>query len=372
MTTSIQWPASIGCFRFDPYSVAPRPASVEDMLGMVTVRSRVYVENNEVVSVEQVLTSAQEQALRTFFKTTTSMGTQSFLVPLLVAGTLQNREAIFYDAPPTFRPVAPGYVVASYSLLTRSQIIPDPVPPVLEYDPIVLARSPRGYWRLDESSPATTFTDFTGNGLDLTYTGSLLTYSNPTLNLDGGTALGRTDGALSWSLAVDVTSLVDVDPVIDAKVPITVGMWFKLYNESPTLPKSFFHVGGSSGGAQFYKLWAYRNGAGFLEYGYHHLGFGFKTKTSTIAIPLDTACWIEIATDYGGGQFRARLNNDAFVYTSWGTDTPDGIDPGRGPSLLSVGRRQSGTGGDAIDGDFSHVEFYTDVVDLDMWTDWHL
>lgn len=119
MTTAIVWPATLPCFRFEPYNVAPRPGSTEMTLGMVTRRSMVYTENNEVVSVEMILSSAQEQALRTFFKTTTAMGTQSFLVELLMAGTLEEREATFYGAPPTFVPVAPGRVRTAFTLLAK-------------------------------------------------------------------------------------------------------------------------------------------------------------------------------------------------------------------------------------------------------------
>jgi hypothetical protein len=68
-----------------------------------------------------VLSSAKEQALRTFFKTTTSMGTQSFLVSVLLAGTYEEREANFYGAPPVFTPVAPGYVRAAFTLLVRDK-----------------------------------------------------------------------------------------------------------------------------------------------------------------------------------------------------------------------------------------------------------
>lgn len=367
MTTSIVWPATLPCFLFSPYNVAPRPAAFEMNLGMVTRRAMVYTENNELFSVEMILSSTGEQALRAFFKTTTAMGTQSFLVDLWREGEQQNLEVNFYGPPPSFAPVAPGYIRATFTLLAKANVeIPEP-----DYDAIVLARSPAGYWRLDETS-GTVFDDLSGNGRDLNYTGSLLTYGNPTLNLDGGTSLGRTNGAVNWSLAVDVTSLVDINPSEDELVPITVGMWFKHYNTDPTDLKTYFHIGGPGGGGQFYKLWAYRNAGGFLEYGYHDLGVGFVTKTSTIAIPLDTACWLEVATDYGGGQFRARLNGDPFVYTSWGVNIPDGIDPGRGDSLFSVGRRPFGNDGDAINGEFSHVEFYTDVVDLGMWDDWHL
>lgn len=122
MTTSIVWPATLPCFRFEPYNVAPRPGSTEMTLGMVPQRAMVYQENNELVSVEMILSSAQEQALRTFFKTTTVMGTQSFLVDLLMAGTYDQREATFYGAPPTFVPEAPGYVRTAFMLLAKATL----------------------------------------------------------------------------------------------------------------------------------------------------------------------------------------------------------------------------------------------------------
>lgn len=367
MTTSIVWPATLPCFRFEPYTVAPRPGSTEMTVGMVTRRAMVYRENNELVSVEMVLSSAQEQALRTFFKTGTVMGTQSFIVDLLIAGTYEQREANFYGAPPTFIPVAPNYVRSAFQLLTRTQVIAEPgPPPPLEYDPIVLARSPDGYWRLDESS-GTSFTDLSGNGRNITYTGSNLTYSNPTLNLDGGLSLGRDSGAVNWFFGVDVTSEMDADP----EQSLTVGGWVKFYNTAPTEIKTLFHIGGSSGGGQFYKLWAYRNASGFVEFGYHHLLGGFRTKTFTTALSLDTPFWYECGISFPNLFFK--LNGGSAEVINPGVDTPNGIDPGRGTSWFQIGRRPAGNDGDAINGQFSHTELYLGRVEsLDMWPDWHL
>jgi hypothetical protein len=117
--TPIDWPASLPCFRFEPYQVAPRPGAIEFDVGMLTHRSRIYTQNNEVVSVEMILSSSQEQALRTFYKTTLSMGTQWFNVEIWRNSQQESVEALFFGAPPVFVPVSDTHVRATFALLTR-------------------------------------------------------------------------------------------------------------------------------------------------------------------------------------------------------------------------------------------------------------
>jgi hypothetical protein len=367
--TPIDWPAGLPCFRFEPYQVAPRPGAIEFDMGMLTHRARIYTQNNEVVSVEMVLTAAEEQALRTFYKTTLSMGTQWFNVDIWRESETQSVEALFFGAPPVFVPIAHNVVRASFTLLTRGEALPEPE---LDYDAIVLARDPIGYWRLDESSPATSFNDLSGNSSDVTYTGVGLTYSNPSLNLDGGTSLFRNSSGTNWYFGFDATSIFDADPL----TPVTVGGWVKFANNDLSAPKTLFHIGGPGGGAQFTKVWAYREPTnGYATFFFHHLGGGTFANTisfTSIVLPIDTIFWFECGIDYGGSRFFFKKNDGAYEYIAFTANTPNGIDPGRGTCNFSIGRRTTANDGDAINGYFSHFELYNEaIVALGMWDDWH-
>lgn len=123
--TPFTYPASLPCFRWEPYGVAPRPGSLGMTIGMQTHRAMVYTENNEVIQCETILSSAQEQVFRTFFKTTLSMGTQWFTAPILRNGGIDDYEVMFLGAPPSYVPAnKAGYVRARFTLLTRGDRIP--------------------------------------------------------------------------------------------------------------------------------------------------------------------------------------------------------------------------------------------------------
>lgn len=125
--TPINYPASLPCFRWEPYSVSPRPGSIEETLGMITYAGRVYTANNEVVNVELVLDATDEPTFRTFYKTTLSMGTQWFNGNIQRNGTLEATELLFIGGPPVFTPIAHNVVRASFTLLTRGEPLPEPV-----------------------------------------------------------------------------------------------------------------------------------------------------------------------------------------------------------------------------------------------------
>jgi hypothetical protein len=93
---------------------------------------------------------------------------------------------------------------------------------------------------------------------------------------------------------------------------------------------------------------------------------------TAVSVPLDTVFWYETGIDFAGSRFFFKLNGNTKEYLGWGAESPQGIDPGRGPSWFQVGRNP-GTPGYVINGQFSHTELYFDrVVSLDMWPDWHL
>lgn len=125
--TPIDWPAALPCPRWEPYRVAPRPGAIQMDIGILSPRARIYTMNNEVVSVELVLNATQEQAFRTFYKTTLGMGTQWFNADIQRNGTLEPAELLFIGAPPVFTPVANNVVRSAFTLLTRGEPLPEAV-----------------------------------------------------------------------------------------------------------------------------------------------------------------------------------------------------------------------------------------------------
>lgn len=292
---------------------------------------------------------------------------------MLANGEITTREVMFLRESPRYSPYGAQKTRVTATLVTRKGMTPAPyVPPVppLDYDTTVLLRSPVGYWRLDETS-GTSFTDLTGNAHTISYTGSALTYANPTLNLDGGTSLYRDDSGANWYFGFDATSIFDANP----SQPVTVGGWVKFANDTPTAIKTLYHIGGGGGGGQFTKIWAYRDASGKAAFSFHHLGGGtfFNTVQFDADLPLDTPFWFEGGIDYVGSQFFFKLNDDAYEYIGFTTNTPNGIESGRGTCNFSIGRRTVGNSGDPVNGYFSHFELYASaIVALGMYPDWHL
>lgn len=122
--TPLSWPESLPCLRFEPYMDAPRPGAAQLDIGMHSHRVMVFTNNNEVITCEVVLTSAQEITFREFFETTTVMGTLFFNAPLQVNGEQQTWEVEFYGQPPEYaQPIRNDVVRVSFQLLTREALL---------------------------------------------------------------------------------------------------------------------------------------------------------------------------------------------------------------------------------------------------------
>lgn len=367
MSSSIQWP--LGCFLLGPYAVDPRSANVESDHPMVPAAARVYAENNERHRCEMVLTPSQEQALRSFFKTTTAMGTQSFLVPVLVDGVVTTCEAQFFGAPPSYVPLSNSLVRATFDLL----VWPVQQDPHVEtdYDSIVLARDPSAYWRLDETS-GSSFTDLTGHGNTLAYSGSGIVYSQGDLLTDPGGSIGN-DGGNNFQMRVAIgngsSGFIGPDS-------FTVAGWVKLENVGPTADKYFFHIGGSGGAAQVTKCRMYRNASGGITVQWHVSDFPnpdvlHTDSFATTSLPLDTPFYFSAGQDHANTRFFFKVNDQSPEYLSYGSDSPHQI-PGR-TTYFYWGNQAGITAGRQLVGDFARLELYDlALTNLDMWTDWHL
>lgn len=90
------------------------------------------------------------------------------------------------------------------------------------YEDVVLALSPRGYWRMNETA-GTTATDSSGNALDLTYHGS------PTFSVTGPLTKSTSGKAVTFASAssqyADHADTASLD--FGANTAFTLGIWVK-------------------------------------------------------------------------------------------------------------------------------------------------
>lgn len=116
----MNWPATLPCFRFEPYQVAPRSAVLEIDFGLAVRRRQVYADMLEEIPVEFIVNGAQEEEVRDFYVNDLEMGTLPFDAPVQINGALTTREVRFIGDPPSYVPVAPGYTRVSATLLTSA------------------------------------------------------------------------------------------------------------------------------------------------------------------------------------------------------------------------------------------------------------
>jgi hypothetical protein len=268
--------------------------------------------------------------------------------------------------------VAPSYVRATFSLLTRSQIIPDPgPPPPLDYDTIVLARSPAGYWPMRDLSPTNPIIDISGNGLNLDVLGSGLVYQQGDLLTDPGGCLGN-NGGLNFGLNV---ALGNTDTGPD---PFTVAGWIYINSSlmSPGDSVSLFDIGGSSGGAQITKAFFYRNSSGGVnvywnEQNSPNPALDHTATFATTTLPLDTILYFSAGQKASTTEWFFKINDQPAEFLSYAGDVPWQI-PGRQTYFRWASNAFTGSISQ-LKGKFARVEYYTSAItNLDMWTDWHL
>jgi hypothetical protein len=111
----MNWPGP--CFRFEPYQVSPRSAVLEMDFGLAIRRRQIYADMLEEIPVEFIVDGTQEEECRDFYVNDLEMGTLPFDAPIQINGALTTREVRFIGPPPSYVPVAPGYVKARATLL---------------------------------------------------------------------------------------------------------------------------------------------------------------------------------------------------------------------------------------------------------------
>lgn len=371
MATNIDWPIAVPVPKLDPYSVKPDSPVLESDMGYALLRRQVYSDAPERIDIALLLSRTQEQIFRAFVRFSLSFGTQYFNMPILANGTYNTREVQIIGGQPDYRPAnTPNFTLVTFSVKSRGSLTP--VPDVeLAYDPIVLARNPFGYWRLDEASPTTSFFDLSGNGHNLSYTGLGLTYEQMALNTDPGGSVGRDESGSNFRLQYALGHPEDV-PGIGADDPCTCAAWAYINNDDLATTKSLCFVGGAGGGGQFTKMWFFRGADGLLYVAFHRVVGGFiSLEVSGVTLPIAEAFWFVAGVDPGNNEFFFKLNDDAPVFVSTGgaeiLQRPDAT------TSVCFMCRQSGNNGNPLNGFMNRAEFYLEALpNLDMWTDWHL
>ncbi len=113
----MDWPVSLPCVRFEPYTASQRSNTLEIDWGLNVRRRQLYGKMKPEISCEVILDGTQEAALREFYNVTTEMGTIAFNVPVQADGYYGAREATFIGDPPSYVPVSNTHVRATFNLL---------------------------------------------------------------------------------------------------------------------------------------------------------------------------------------------------------------------------------------------------------------
>lgn len=113
------WPVTLPCLLFDGYRVAPRSPVLEVDHGLSVRRRQIVSEFREEIYASVILSAAQEVAFRNLYNVTLEMGSLPVDAPIEIEGSQQIRSCLFIGDPPSYTPVAPGYVRATATLLTQ-------------------------------------------------------------------------------------------------------------------------------------------------------------------------------------------------------------------------------------------------------------
>lgn len=113
----MDFPATLPCFQFAGYAVAPRQPVLEVDHGLAVRRRQIVSSMFEQINVQMTVSGSQESELRNFYNITTEMGSAEFDASILIAGSYQLRRVKFINAPPVYVPVADGFARVTATLL---------------------------------------------------------------------------------------------------------------------------------------------------------------------------------------------------------------------------------------------------------------
>lgn len=161
------------------------------------------------------------------------------------------------------------------------------------YEDVVMALSPRGYWRLNESG-GTTATDSSGNALDLTYHGtSTFGATGPLTKSTSGKAV-TFNGTTQYADHADTASLD-----FGAATAFSLAIWFKT---STKQDKALISKGQAISGSEAgYELYLRSSGSGQLQFatagagGANQIAFAYGTAYN------DSVWHLIVATRTTGG-----------------------------------------------------------------------
>ena len=111
------WPASLPCFLFEGYAVAPQSPVLEVDHGWAVRRRQIYSDMNEAINVGLILTHDEWATFIDYYNDTLEQGSLPFDAPILIEGSMTTRESKFTGAPPAYTPVGSELVRTSATLL---------------------------------------------------------------------------------------------------------------------------------------------------------------------------------------------------------------------------------------------------------------
>jgi len=225
--------------------------------------------------------------------------------------------------------------------------LPGYVAPPATLDSAILALSPLGYWRLDETS-GTTATDSSGNGRHGTYSGTIT--KNATTGADGDPVPNFDGGAII---------IGDYDEFTLGSVGLTV---FCIVKPDATPSSRRFMV--TKGNTSNYEWDFYLENAGDLLFSAFSSA-GNDRSTNGIAAVVTSGAWHVVAANIDDGFTIAGPidmwhNGTLVVDSSIGSGTGT---PANGGAALYIGHRADG-GGSAFDGFICRVAIFADDIDL--------
>lgn len=216
------------------------------------------------------------------------------------------------------------------------------------YEDVILADAPRGYWRFNEPS-GTTATDSSGNALDLTYHGS------PTFGVTGPLTKSTSGKAVTFASAstqyADHADTASLD--FGASTAFTLEIWFKTATKQD---KALISKGQALSGTEAgYELYLRSSGSGQIQYaqagaaGAGQLGFSY-------AVAYNDSLWHYVVLKRTTGGALTLYYDGASVATNAGATTD--LSNAR---AFGVGARATGPS-DLIDASLSEVAVYPSAL----------
>lgn len=208
------------------------------------------------------------------------------------------------------------------------------------YSDLILADSPAGYWRFEETS-GTTAADSSGNGEDLTILEAALNAS--AIIAEGGLAASFSGGATSHATLVSGTPII-----ADGATSFSLEIWVEIASATSGTQyiMSYPEASGGSNGTDF------RVTSANVFFDVVTAGGGLKTVTHSGGIPNDTPTHLVLT--YDGANIRGYYNGVA--------ETPVAQTTGLNAASTEINIGRFGSFGAHFVGRCDEAAMYTSVL----------